>query len=139
MENQGKRMTPLQEMLHSVESSVRIFGLPPLPPLSKLPSPDSLFAPQGQLEETEKGKEKEKSPGQRRKSVFLAVEDVREVVEEEQKSTTPARPRDRDDMLYGDSYVHIHGSDSRMGPLPKVEPRVRQILNPPGFEVPASR
>lgn len=139
MQNEQKRMTPLQEMLHSVESSVRIFGLPPLPPLSRLPSPDSLFTTQGRLEEMEKAKEQEKGPEQRKKSMFLATDDVREVVEEEQKPTTPARPRDRDDMQYGDSHVHIHCSDSRMGPLPKVEPRVRQILNPPGFEVPVSR
>ena len=139
MENEQKRMTPLQEMMHSMESAVRIFGLPPLLPLSKIPSPESLFTTRGLLEEREKAQEQEKRTEQRKKSMFLATEDVREVVEEEQKPTTPARPRDRDDMQYGDSYVHIHCSDSRMGPLPKVEPRVRQILNPPGFEVPASR
>lgn len=110
MPNKEKNITPLQEIMNTVESSISGFGLPPLPPLSKL-------IPPGNREEPEKVKE----------PVAPIVEEKKKEVDKREE----VAPDITDTHGHSGEYTVYNCSKRRETPIPaslKKELRIRDVF-----------
>lgn len=109
MTDKEKIKTPLGEIMNTVESSISGFGLPPLPPLSKLiPG------------------RKEEEPEEAKKPVAPTIVDVREVDKREEGVLGPTDTR-WSSAEFNPDKVYDCGI-GRTTPLPKAELRIRDVF-----------